>query len=140
MLLVTAIVGVVIVPVAYLLLPRDIKRLGAAFVAVAVVAPLGLIAPGLAYGEGSTVDVKAAFGYVPSGLQELSTVFSAPLSGYNVPLPFFSAASAPLWHAAVGYEISGLVGILAVGGVVYAIARLLRHRGSTRAVVDPVRP
>ena len=140
MLLVTAIVGVVIVPVAYLLLPRDIKRLGAAFVAVAVVAPLGLIAPGLAYGEGSTVDVKAAFGYVPSGLQELSTVFSAPLSGYNVPLPFFSAASAPLWHAAVGYEISGLVGILAVGGVVYAIARLLRHGGSTRAVVDPVRP
>jgi cobalt/nickel transport system permease protein len=140
MLLVTAIVGVVIVPAAYLLLPRGIKRAGTAFVAIAVLAPLGLIAPGFAYGEGSTEDVKAAFGYVPSGLQDLSTVFSAPLSGYNVPLPFFSDASAPLWHAAIGYEISGLVGILGVGGVVYAIARLLRRAGSSKAVVDPATP
>jgi hypothetical protein len=53
----------------YLLLPRAVKRIGAAFVALAVVAPLGLIAPGFAYGEGSTADVKAAFGYVPGGLQ-----------------------------------------------------------------------
>ena len=84
------------------MLPRGLKRIGAAFAAIAVVAPLGLIAPGFAYGEGSTEDVKAAFGYVPSGLQDLSGVFSAPLSGYNLPLPFFSDASAPLWHAAVG--------------------------------------
>jgi cobalt/nickel transport system permease protein len=131
MLLVTAIVGVVIVPAAYLLLPRGIKRVGTAFMAISVVAPLGLIAPGLAYGEGSTKDVKAAFGYVPSGLQDLSTLFSAPLSGYNMPLPFFSDANAPLWHAAIGYEIAGIVGILAVGGVVYLIARALRRDDPT---------
>jgi cobalt/nickel transport system permease protein len=136
MLLVTAVVGVVIVPAAYLLLPRGAKRVGTAFVAIAVVAPLGLIAPGFAYGEGSTEDVKAAFGYVPSGLQDLSSVFSAPLSGYNVPLPFFSAGNAPLWHAAIGYEIAGIVGMLAVGGVVYAIARVLRRDDST-ARTDP---
>jgi len=127
MLLVTAVVAAVLIPVAYLLLPRGIKRLGTSFVAIAVVAPLGLIAPGIAYGEGSTADVNAAFGYVPPGLRSLSGVFSAPLAGYDVPLPFFSRASAPLWHAAVGYEISGIVGILAVGGAVYAIARLLRR-------------
>jgi cobalt/nickel transport system permease protein len=131
MLLVTAVVGLVIVPAAYLLLPRGTKRLGTAFVAIAVVAPLGLIAPGFAYGEGSTGDVKAAFGYVPSGLQDLSTVFSAPLAGYNLPLPFFSEGNAPLWHAAIGYEVAGIVGMLAVGGVVYAIARVLRREDST---------
>ena len=125
MLLVTAIVGALIVPAAYLLLPGRMKRVGASFVAIAVVAPLGLIAPGFAYGEGSTEDVKLAFGYVPSGLQDLSTVFSAPLSGYDLPLPFFSHASAPLWHAAVGYEIAGVIGVLLVGGSVYAMARLL---------------
>ena len=54
----------------YLLLPRAVKRIGTTFVAIAVIAPLGLIAPGIAYGEGSAEDVKAAFGYVPSGLQE----------------------------------------------------------------------
>ena len=140
MLLVTAIVGVVIVPVAYLLLPRDIKRLGAAFVAVAVVAPLGLIAPGLAYGEGSTVDVKAAFGYVPSGLQDLSGVFGAPFSGYNLPLPFFSDANAPLWHAGIGYEIAGVLGIVVVGAATYLVARLLRRWGAASEATRETRP
>jgi hypothetical protein len=131
MLLVTAVVGMVLVPVAYLALPRSAKRVGAAFVAVAVVAPLGLIAPGLAYGEGRAADVEAAFGYVPGGLSSLSRLFSAPLSGYNLPLPFFSGANAPLWHAAVGYEVAGIIGVLLVGGSTYVIARLLRRGSAT---------
>ena len=39
---------------------------------LAMLAPLGLIAPGFAYGEGSAEDVQAAFGYVPKGLQDIS--------------------------------------------------------------------
>jgi cobalt/nickel transport system permease protein len=140
MLLVTAIIGVVLVPVAYLALPRNLKRIGAAFTAIAVIAPLGLIAPGFAYGEGSTEDVKAAFGYVPSGLRELSGIFSAPLSGYNVPLPFFSDASAPLWHAGIGYEISGILGVLLVGGVVYGIARALSRGTASALRAEGARP
>ena len=127
MLLITAVAGLVLVPAAYMLLPRAVKRIGAAFVALAVVAPIGLIAPGFAYGEGSTADVKAAFGYVPGGLRDLSGVFAAPMSGYNLPLPFFDGANAPLWHAGIGYEIAGIIGIMAVGGVTYLIARLLRR-------------
>lgn len=133
MLLVTMIIGIVIVPLAYFVLPGAIKRPGTAFVAVAVVAPLGLIAPGFAYGEGSTGDVDAAFGYVPKGLSDLSGIFSAPLSGYNVPLPFFSDASAPLWHAGIGYEIAGIVGVLLVGGVAYLIARVIAGRRTETA-------
>jgi hypothetical protein len=129
MLVITLVIGAVLIPATYVLLPRGVKRLATAFVAIAVIAPLGLIAPGFAYGEGNTEDVKAAFGYVPSGLQSLSGIFSAPFGGYNVPLPFFSAANAPLWHAAIGYEISGIVGILAVGGAVYLLARMLRRAG-----------
>jgi cobalt/nickel transport system permease protein len=127
MLLVTAIVGAALVPASYLVLPRGVKRVGTAFVAIAVIAPLGLIAPGFAYGEGTAGDVQAAFGYVPSGLRDLSGIFSAPLAGYDLPLPFFSRASAPLWHAAIGYEIAGIIGVLLVGGAVYALARLLRR-------------
>jgi hypothetical protein len=134
MLLVTAVIGLVLVPVAYVVLPRNLKLIGAAFAAIAVTAPIGLIAPGFAYGEGSTADVRAAFGYVPSGLQDLSGFFSAPLSGYNLPLPFFSHASAPLWHAAVGYEVSGILGVLLVGGASLLLARLLRRRGTVDAV------
>jgi cobalt/nickel transport system permease protein len=125
MLLVTAVIGAVVVPLSYFVLPGRIKRVGAAFAAIAVLAPLGLIAPGIAYGEGNTQDVEAAFGYVPSGLRTLSGVFSAPMSGYNLPLPFFSDANAPLWHAGIGYELAGLVGILLAGLAVYAMARVL---------------
>jgi hypothetical protein len=104
------------------------KRVGTAFTALAVLAPLGLIAPGFAYGEGSAEDVHAAFGYVPKGLQDLSTIFSAPLAGYNLPMPFFSPANAALWQTAIGYEISGIVGILLVGGVMLALSALIRRR------------
>jgi cobalt ECF transporter T component CbiQ/cobalamin biosynthesis protein CbiM len=134
MLFITTAIGIVLVPAAYLLLPRGARRMGTAFTALTVILPLGLVAPGLAYGEGSAEDVKKAFGYVPTGLQQLSGIFSAPLSGYNVPLPFFSHASAPLWHAAIGYEISGILGMAAVGAAVYGLARLLR--GSSGAEID----
>ena len=63
------------------------KGIGTAFMALAILAPLGLIAPGFAYGEGSPEDVQAAFGYMPQGLQDLSTIFSAPSQGYKSPYP-----------------------------------------------------
>ena len=84
--------------------------------AVAVIAPLGLIAPGFAYGEGSVEDVSQAFGYVPKGLQDLSGFFSAPFSGYNLPFGFFNGSNGQLWKAAIGYEISGMVGMLCRSG------------------------
>jgi cobalt/nickel transport system permease protein/cobalt/nickel transport protein len=138
MLLVVGVIFIVVVPLAYVILPRSMKRVGAAFVALAVIAPLGLIAPGFAYGEGSTEDVSAAFGYVPRGLQDLSSVFSAPLGGYNLPLPFFSDASADLWHAAIGYEITGIVGMLLVGGAIYGLVRLIRGRQPEPLASRPV--
>jgi cobalt/nickel transport system permease protein len=138
MLLVTAAIGLVLVPAVYLLAPRRLKRVAATFTTIAVLAPLGLIAPGFAYGEGSIEDVQAAFGYVPSGLRDLSGAFSAPLSGYDLPLPFFSGANAPLWHAAVGYEISGILGALVVGAAAYGIARSLSRFASRQTPGDNV--
>jgi len=134
MLLVTAIIGAVLVPLAYFVLPASVKRVGTLLTLLAVIAPLGLIAPGFAYGEGKAGDVKAAFGYVPRGLSDLSGIFSAPLSGYSIPLPFLSEANAPLWRAAIGYEISGIVGILVVGAVTFAIAGLIERRRAGTAV------
>ena len=138
MVVVTLVIGAILTPATYLVLPRAAKRIGTTFVTIAVIAPLGLIAPGIAYGEGGTEDVKAAFGYVPSGLQSLSGIFSAPFGGYNVPLPFFADANAPLWHAAIGYEVSGIVGIVAVGGVVYLVARMLRRADGIDDTVSSV--
>jgi cobalt/nickel transport system permease protein len=127
MLLVVAVIAAILVPVAWFLLPRRIRGVGTAFVAAAILAPLGLIAPGFAFGEGSTTDVKAAFGYIPNGLHDLSTIFSAPFTGYNIPLPFFSDAKAALWQQAIGYELAGIIGILMLGVAIYAIGWVLRR-------------
>jgi cobalt/nickel transport system permease protein len=129
MLLATGAVAAVLIPIAWLLLPRRVRGIGTAFTAAAILAPLGLIAPGFAYGEGTVQDVQQAFGYVPSGLQQLGGVFSAPLAGYEVPLPFFSGANAVLWQKAVGYELAGIVGILVLGGTMYVVGRLLARAG-----------
>ncbi len=128
MLVVVGIIALVVLPLSWLGLPRRWRGLGTAFVAAAVVAPLGLIAPGIAYGEGSAADVGTAFGYVPRGLRDLSSAFSAPFAGYELPLPFLQGANGALWRQAVGYEIAGLVGLLLVGGVAWAIVRLLLRR------------
>ncbi len=135
MILVVGLIAIVLVPLAWFVLPRRMRGVGTGFVIAAIVAPLGLIAPGFAYGEGSAQDVEAAFGYIPSGLHDLSSIFSAPLGGYNLPLPFFSEANAGLWHAAVGYEIAGIVGMLLCGAVVYGLATLIRRSG--RQAADP---
>jgi cobalt/nickel transport system permease protein len=125
MLLVVGVIAAVLVPLAWLLLPKRVRGIGTAFTAAAILAPLGLIAPGFAYGEGSTHDVQRAFGYVPSGLQTLSSFFAAPLSGYELRLPFLESARPALWQQAVGYELAGMLGILLLGGTAYALGRLL---------------
>jgi ABC-type Co2+ transport system permease subunit len=127
MLLVVAVIAVVLFPLTYFLSPRSMRRVTTGFMALAIIAPLGLIAPGFAFGEGSPGDVKAAFGYVPEGLQHFSGFFSAPLAGYNIPLPFFGDANVPLWHAALGYEISGIIGALLIGLIILSLATLLRR-------------
>ncbi|GHO94231.1 cobalt transporter CbiM [Reticulibacter mediterranei] len=128
MLAITAVIAIILIPLAWFLLPKRIKRTGTFFVAIAIIAPLGLVAPGFAFGEGSAEDVKAAFGYIPEGLRQFSSIFSAPFSGYNVQLPFFSDANAPLWHAAIGYEICGIIGVLLIGAVILGIGSLLRRK------------
>jgi len=138
MLLVVGAIALVLLPLAHLLLPRRVRGVGTAFVAAAIVAPLGLIAPGFAYGEGSAADVEAAFGYVPTGLHQLSSLFTAPLAGYNLPLPFFSHANAALWQQAIGYEIAGIIGMLLLGAAVYLLARLIRRSdGEAAAAAAP---
>jgi cobalt/nickel transport system permease protein len=130
MLVIVAVLGISLIPLAWFSLPRAIRGIGTAYVALAILTPIGLIAPGFAYAEGTPEDVQKEFGYVPQGLHDLSGMFSAPLSGYNLPLPFFNASDAPLWHQAIGYEIAGLLGMLVLGGLVWGFGVLLMRRGN----------
>lgn len=133
-LLIVAGIAVVLIPLTWFVLPRTVRRAGAILTALAIFLPLGLISPGFVY-EGGPSDIKAAFGYVPQGFQQLSGIFNAPFSNYNVPVfSFFQDSNAPLWHVAIGLEISGIVGILLIGGVALGIGWLIsRLRAKTVA-------
>jgi hypothetical protein len=137
MLLMVVVIGAVLIPLAWLVLPRGIRTIGTLYVGVAVITPIGLIAPGFAYGEGNPDDVQNQLGYVPQGLQDFSGFFSAPFKDYNVPLPFFNAGDAPLWHTAIGYEIAGLIGMLILGVILWGIGTLIMRRQPENDLAAP---
>jgi cobalt/nickel transport system permease protein len=122
---------------------RGIGRLRPAQVAVTAVVlmvlltPLGLLAPGGAFGEDSAANLdlnKSHLSAVPSGLQKYNGFWHhAMFSGYD-----FSHDK----HPAVGYLLSALVGIaviaLVVFGMTYLAVRISRSR--RRNAAQPAEP
>ena len=91
-----------------------------------VLSPLGLLAPGGAYGEDAPVDLnlhKYGLTAIPSGLQHYNGFWKhALLADYG-----FSSGS----HADLGYLLSALLGALAVGAAIFLViggARLAVRR------------
>jgi cobalt/nickel transport system permease protein len=85
-----------------------------------VFTPLGLLAPGTAWGEWSAQKLAGlGLASVPKGLAQLSGLWSAPASGYNVPA-FGSAHTAYIFSAGVGalltVGLAWLFSMLATGG------------------------
>jgi cobalt/nickel transport system permease protein len=95
--------------------------------AVLIVAtPLGLLAPGTAWGEwGSDEFANMGLNFVPQGLAQLENLWGAPLAGYELPV---------LGNANLGYILSAALGILLVALVVWLFTTLLTSgsRSSTQ--------
>ena len=92
---------------------------------LAVATPLGLLAPGTAWGEWTAQElarlgIKAA----PAGLQQLSGLWSAPLARYNLPV---------LGDARFGYILSAVLGIAVIGIVAWLITRLLTWKSRSHS-------
>jgi cobalt/nickel transport system permease protein len=114
--------------------PRRARPLTVAGIAVAVMTlltPIGLLAPGGAFGEDAPADLdlaRAHLSAVPDGLNKWNGFWHhTVLGGYD----FTDDA-----HPWLGYLVSAVVGIAVVGALVYAIARLVAARAA-RADVPP---
>ena len=96
------------------------RRLGWLWVglgALVVASPLGLLAPGTAWGEWGTEELsKMGFKAIPAGLEKLSTLWGAPLSGYDLPA---------LGNTNLGYVLSAFLGIGITALVVWLFMLLL---------------
>jgi cobalt/nickel transport system permease protein len=99
----------------------------AALLALIVLTPIGLIAPGTAWGEWSREELQQlGLGYIPAGFDRWSSLWSAPLSGYDLPW---------LNDTIAGYLLSAAMGVVLVLAVIGALGWLLMRlsqRGTTR--------
>ncbi len=104
------------------------KKLWIGIGIMALISPLGLILPekfkaGDAWGEWGADTIKEMIGFVPKGLRRLSELWSAPLPDYS----FGTEHAAPAVQF-LAYIVSGLLGIVLVGGVVFVIKKFLLDR------------
>lgn len=104
------------------------KKLWIGLLILALLTPLGVILPekfkaGGAWGEWGPEELKRLIGYVPEGLKRLADLWKAPVPDYH-----FGGEGASMAVQIISYIASGLIGILAVGLVIYVISRVIvRH-------------
>ncbi len=90
--------------------------------AMIVIVPIGLLAPGTAWGEWGTEQLSSlGLAFIPEGMAKLSGLWSAPLPGYDLPA---------IKNANLGYILSGIVGTIVIGIVVWLFTMLVTIRKS----------
>ena len=82
-----------------------------------IASPLGLLAPGTAFGEWGKQELAArGLGYIPTGIEKLSGLWGAPMANYDLPA---------LGNSNLGYLLSAVVGIILIAVVVWLFSMLL---------------
>ena len=64
---------------------KIVRNFAIGLMVLVILAPLGLLAVGETFGEWSNEEIKEKLGFVPPGLERLSSSWSAPLPDYAFP-------------------------------------------------------
>jgi cobalt/nickel transport system permease protein len=95
--------------------------------ALIVITPIGLLAPGTAWGEWGAEELTGlGLSFIPKGLEHLSGLWSALMPDYDIPA---------LGNANLGYILSAIVGILIIVGVVWLFSMLVTGSKKTESDV-----
>ncbi|HUD20228.1 MAG TPA: cobalt transporter CbiM [Patescibacteria group bacterium] len=108
-------------------LPISWKPIVLGIAVLIVIAPIGLLAHGTAWGEWGRAELfRRGLSYIPQGFDRWNSIWSAPLSGYNLPL---------LHNSAAGYIVSALSGVILILAIVaisiFVSRRIRKKRTST---------
>ena len=95
-----------------------IKTFAIGLVTLVILAPLGLLAVGETFGEWGPEEVKEKLGFVPPGLEKLSSLWSAPMSDYALP-----SIGDSMTAAATAYILSAVLGVAICGGLLYFVGK-----------------
>ncbi|WP_028992120.1 PDGLE domain-containing protein [Thermoanaerobacter thermocopriae] len=96
------------------------KKFHIAAIVIILLTPLGLLAPGSAWGEWGLDEIKNMIGYVPEGMNRFSEVIKAILPDYSIP-----GFDANFFQQALGYIFSAIVGIAAIVLIFAILGRIM---------------
>jgi len=107
---------------------KPLRWLWAALAGLILLTPIGVLAPGTAWGEWSAAQLRHALGYVPAGLGKVGSLWTASMPAYAPPF---------IANPFVGYLVAAVLGSGLVVGVTWAIGRLLSHKDAASGPTDP---
>ena len=107
---------------------KMLRWLWAGLAGLVLLTPIGVLAPGTAWGEWSAAQLKRTLDYVPAGFGRLGGLWTASVPGYA---PRFIA------NPLVGYLVAAGLGAALVIGATWLVGRLLSRRDVGRGPADP---
>jgi cobalt/nickel transport protein len=96
-----------------------------------VLSPLGLLAPGTAWGEWGSYEVKELIGYAPKGMAGIAEIWHAPFPDYS----FSGWEEVPFLQSAGAYIFSAVFGVAVIIGLSYLLGRLLAKKEEGNGVI-----
>jgi hypothetical protein len=97
---------------------KSIRNMVIGLLILMVLVPLGLIATGETFGEWGNEEIKEKLGYVPSGLESLSSFWQ------KAPLPDYAFEGDESTRGAIiAYILSAVIGVVVGGGFLYIVGK-----------------
>jgi cobalt ECF transporter T component CbiQ len=103
-----------------------LQRVGMAFLALLALSPLGLLAQGEAWGEWDAKGVAERAGYTPQAVARQEG------SGWKGFIADYGADRGPMF-----YVLSGLIGVVVLGGAMWAVGKGLSKKDGPPAADEP---
>jgi uncharacterized membrane protein len=108
---------------------NTIKKLWIIVGILAVLSPIGIILPekfkaGSAWGEWGTEEIKELIGYIPKGLEKLSSIWNAPIPDYA----FKGWENLGVKHLSLAYILSAIIGIGFCVVLSYILGKILSNK------------
>lgn len=110
---------------------KTITKLWIGVGVLAAVSPLGLFLPekfkaGSAWGEWGADEINGLIGYIPRGMEKLSSAWNALMPDYA----FKGWGEKGIGHLSFAYIISAVIGIALCVGVAWLLGKILAKKGS----------
>lgn len=99
---------------------RSWRPLWIALIVLVIISPLGLLAPGTAWGEWGAEELSSlGLSFIPQGLEQLSSLWAAPMPDYDI---------SAVGNANTAYILSAAVGIVITIAVVWLFSILITRK------------